>query len=283
MSRMPDFLIIGAAKAGTTTLYESLTLHPAIYMPELKEPCFFSDEDKWSLGIEWYRSLFAGASSEQFCGEASTNYTRWPHSADAAARIAENCGDVKLIYMLRHPVDRAYSHYGHRMRKKVSMTFEEAIRTRGDYLDCSRYMTQIERYLRFFGRDRFHFVFLEDLRERPADVVSSCVRFLGLEDVALPRFPVANTRSGFLAHRRATELFSRVKSAPCGRLLACCAPGPLRSLAYRAVVRINRLLPRQDPLPPMRPETRAQLLETFAPEVRRLEQFLERSLPGWAH
>lgn len=282
MSRMPDFLIIGAAKAGTTTLYHALTLHPQVFMPELKEPCFFSDEEKWSLGMGWYRSLFQNASPDQVCGEASTNYTRWPHSADAAARIADHCSHVKLIYMLRHPVERAYSHYGHRMRKGVSMTFEEALQVRGEYLDCSRYMTQIERYLRFFERERFHFVLLEDLQHRPGEVVASCVRFLGLPEMPLRQVPVANTRSDFVAHRRSTALFSRIKGVACGRLLARCIPRPLRRAAYHAVVDAHRLFAR-DPLPPMRPETRTQLLELFAAENARLEHFLGRSLPAWAH
>ena len=76
--RLPDFIIIGSAKSGTTSLYDYLLEHPLIYMSNPKEPCFFDENVAWDKGVAWYSSLFSGAENDQICGEASTNYTRWP-------------------------------------------------------------------------------------------------------------------------------------------------------------------------------------------------------------
>ena len=137
----PDFIIIGAAKSGTTTLYQYLCRHPQIYMSTPKEPDFFSLDMNYHKGIEWYESLFDGAKPEQICGEASTTYSRWHQHPKAAERISQYLPKVKLIYIMRHPVDRAYSFYAYRFKRSqhnrqflearnelmMARTFEEAI------------------------------------------------------------------------------------------------------------------------------------------------------------
>ena len=114
--RLPDFIIIGAAKAGTTTLHHYLDLNPQIYMSSPKEPCFFSDDEIYVKGVDWYSSLFSSAKPDQACGEASTRYSPYPQYTEAAPRMAELLPHVKLIYIMRHPVDRAYSHHVHEMK-----------------------------------------------------------------------------------------------------------------------------------------------------------------------
>jgi hypothetical protein len=125
--RFPDFLIIGSAKSGTTTLYECLQRHPNIFLPALKEPQFFSKNSVFEQGAAWYKALFAQAEDSQICGEASTTYTRWPHTPDVPRRIMNLLPNPKFIYLMRNPVERAYSHYCHHMRFEVTMTFEEAL------------------------------------------------------------------------------------------------------------------------------------------------------------
>ena len=133
-SKIPDFIIIGAAKSGTTSLYKYLCRHPQIFMCTPKEPDFFSIDANYFKGIDWYYSLFNEASPTQVCGEASTTYSRWHQHPKAAERIYQSLGQVKLIYIMRHPVDRAYSFYVHRFKGSlhkpelaVSNTFEETI------------------------------------------------------------------------------------------------------------------------------------------------------------
>ena len=136
-TRLPDFLIIGAAKSATTTLYEYLTRQQAIFMSPEKEPCYFSHDDVYAKGEDWYRSLFAGARDDQICGEASTTYSRWPQYPHAAERIARAIPQARFIYVMRHPVERIYSFYGHRMRLQVTMTLEQFLTAVPEAIDSS--------------------------------------------------------------------------------------------------------------------------------------------------
>ena len=129
-----------------------------------KEPHFFSHPDVYSRGLSWYKNLFADAKSDQICGEASTTYSRWPQFADVAYRLAQVVPKAKLIYIIRNPVDRSYSHYGHHMRAGVTMTFEEALKRDKVYVNVSLYMMQIQQWLRFFKQEDFYFLLLDDLR-----------------------------------------------------------------------------------------------------------------------
>ncbi len=114
-SRLPDFIVIGAAKSGTTTLHEWLHRQPEVYCSVLKEPRFFSRD--WGKGIDWYAGLFAGAATDQLIGEASTNYTDTNFSELAAERMSATIPCARLVYLLRHPVERLRSQYGHNWRR----------------------------------------------------------------------------------------------------------------------------------------------------------------------
>ena len=121
---LPTFLIIGTMKGGTTSLHRYLRQHPEVFMPERKELNFFLDEyagppidppeeRNWSRGITWYERQFAGAERERAVGEASANYSRYPTYPGVAERIAEVVPQMKLIYLMRNPIDRVLSHYLH--------------------------------------------------------------------------------------------------------------------------------------------------------------------------
>ena len=176
--RMPDFLIIGAMKAGTTTLHDYLCRHHCIFMAKPKEPQFFSRDHVYTRGIEWYRALFSSASPGQICGEASTCYSRWPRYPNASTRIARHAPDTKLIYMMRHPVERVYSHYGHSMQERQQkgegpiVTFEDFLEEDNEVICASLYIRQIERYLESFPRDRLLLVAFDDLLANPQDLVN---------------------------------------------------------------------------------------------------------------
>ncbi|MCH2162643.1 MAG: sulfotransferase, partial [Phycisphaerales bacterium] len=149
--RLPDFMIIGAAKSATTSLHGVLGNHPDVWMSSPKEPTFFSNPEMHARGMSWYGSLFEGASENQLCGEASTTYMRWPfaeapNDRDPWPDIAELDKALRFIYMVRHPVDRAYSHYGHHMRTGCTMSFEDALQKNSIYVDTSRYSKQLEHF-----------------------------------------------------------------------------------------------------------------------------------------
>ena len=101
-------------------------------------PGFFSKETVYKKGLGWYQNLFSGAAGDQLCREASTTYLRWAHTLDSSRLVADTVPDAKFIYMMRHPVDRAFSHYGHHMREGIMMTFEEALEKDIIYVDCGK-------------------------------------------------------------------------------------------------------------------------------------------------
>lgn len=108
---LPNFLIIGARKAGTTSMYYYLQAHPQVYMSPEKELKFFVPEKNWTRGVAWYEQYFDEAGDAIAIGEASPSYTRYPRSRGIPALIAEVLPKARLIYLVRHPVDRMVSHY----------------------------------------------------------------------------------------------------------------------------------------------------------------------------
>jgi Sulfotransferase domain len=115
-ARPPNFIIIGAMKSGTTSLFHYLQAHPQAHMSPLKEVEFFVEERNWRRGFDWYRAQFAGAHPETIAiGEVSTTYTKYPEFKGVPERIAKHLPDARLIYVLRDPIERIRSHYQHRV------------------------------------------------------------------------------------------------------------------------------------------------------------------------
>lgn len=282
-SRLPDFMIIGAAKGGTTALYQYLNRHPSVFLSTPKEPEFFSRDSEYERGLDWYTGLFSAASSDQLCGEASTTYTRWPHWPYVPERIAEAVPRVRLLYIMRNPVDRAYSHYVHHMRTGVTMTFEEALQQSSIYLDCSRYMRQIERFLDHFTEEQFCFLLHEELRSRPDTTLDAVQRFLGLPstDLLSGGHVTANAASAdhYLRHR----IMSALGRVPGAEAMTARMPKRVRRRAWAAIsgwAPAGRVKETAVP-PPMLPETRDRLLEEFVPEIGELSRFLGIDLSRW--
>src|SRR5262249_10226438 len=141
--RLPDFLVIGAMKSATTTLHEQLARQPGLFMSRPKEPNFFSDDDVHARGLDWYASLFRHAPSTALCGESSTHYTKLPTYPHAVGRIADSVPGVRLIYVMRHPLDQLLSHYVHeRTVGRIKESLEEAVDRYPELLDYGRYGMQ---------------------------------------------------------------------------------------------------------------------------------------------
>ena len=180
MGRHPDFLIIGAMKAGTSTLHDQLAAHQGLFLSVPKEPCFFSDADVWARGLAWYEALFAAAAPDDLCGESSTHYTKRPQLPDSVGRIAETLPDVRLVYMMRHPIERLVSHYVHEWTEgTVREPLEAAVERHPELVDHGRYAYQLRPYLETFGRARILPVFLERHARHPREELARVLRFLG--------------------------------------------------------------------------------------------------------
>lgn len=200
---MPNFIVIGAQKCGTTSLFEYLIEHPSISAPARKEIAFFSRH--FSKGINCYRSYFPTlfhrlGRQGHITGEASTGYICHPH---APRRIAETIPQVKLIALLRNPVDRAYSHYHHTVRRgRENLSFEEAIEKEDErlhglvermlenenyynknfhyysYLSRGIYVEQLKIWLEAFRRDQILILRSESLDTQPSATLEKVLNFL---------------------------------------------------------------------------------------------------------
>ena len=245
--RLPDFLIIGAQKGGTTSLYRYLSEHPQIGAASRKELNYFDSE--FHRGVDWYHRQFPPASSSQrsVTGEASPSYLLNPRSAERAAALVPQ---ALIVVLLRNPVDRAYSHYQMVKRRGYeSLSFEEAIDQEaarreqervaiGDdpdsehaknrrlwYFRRGEYADQLDRWLAVYPMDRFLVIASEELSRDPASALETTLAALDLPPIAMSTFE----RAG--------------------------------SFSY----------------PPMEPATRSRLLETYRPHNERLFSLLGRT------
>lgn len=177
---LPDFLIIGAMKCGTSTLQAQLAAQPGIFMTTPKEPNFFSDDAIFSRGLAWYEGLFAAALPGDLKGEASTHYAKLPTHPDALARLAAVLPAPKLIYLIRNPLERAVSHYIHEWSMgKMSGNIETAFIDHPELVAYGCYGCQIEHYVRTFGAKAILLTSLETMTAEPQHVLNRIGAFLG--------------------------------------------------------------------------------------------------------
>ena len=179
---LPNFLVVGAAKSGTTSLYRYLRDHPQVFMAESKELKFFSSKTRWRLGPGWYARQFEAAGDAVAVGEASPSYTRHPLHQGVPERVARVIPDARLVYLVRHPVERMRSHYLHRLLQgKEWAPLDDAVLADPSYLDTSRYAMQIERYLEWFAPEQLLVVTAEALRRDRLETLERICGFLGVD------------------------------------------------------------------------------------------------------
>ena len=176
------FLLIGAMKAGTTSLYRYLSNHPQVFMSSPKELDYFVTELNLDRGLDWYLSHFAEARNDQVAiGEASTSYTKHPMYPGVAERVAALLPDVKLVYVVREPIARMKSHYLHELSKgREKKPINEALLNDPRYITCSSYAMQLEQYLEHFDRARILVVTAEELGAQRDRTVGKVLEHLGV-------------------------------------------------------------------------------------------------------
>lgn len=177
----PHFVIIGAMKCATSTLHDQLAGVPGVFMTTPKEPCFFSDDEVWGRGLDWYEGLFSGAGAGDLCGESSTHYTKLPTHPLAAERMHRHLPDARLIYVMRDPIDRLVSHYIHGWsRREISVGIDDAVIQHPELIAYSSYARQIGPWAERYGFGRILPVFFERLTREPAAEFVRIAEFLGL-------------------------------------------------------------------------------------------------------
>jgi hypothetical protein len=183
--RLPNFIVIGAMKSATSSLHTQLNAQPGVFMSTPKEPNFFSDDGIYKRGLSWYSGLFDNADPEDICGESSTHYTKLPDYPNTIARLKEVIPHPKLIYVMRHPVDRLISHYMHQWSEAViSCDIDDAIDRYPELISYSCYGKQITAYLEEFGKDSVLPVFFDALKTSPQETLEKIGLFVGLRDTS---------------------------------------------------------------------------------------------------
>jgi len=179
---MPDFMIIGAMKCATSSLYEQLALQPGIRLSSPKEPNFFSNDEIFEHGIDWYKSLFGMPERMHLTGEASTHYTKLPTYRNTVERIHRYVPDTKLIYVMRHPVDRLVSQYMHEWsQNKIRCGISDALLQYPELIDYSRYHYQLLPYFNYFEQDKILPVFFERMLSFPQLELERVCAFIGYQ------------------------------------------------------------------------------------------------------
>ena len=304
--RMPNFLIVGAQKAGTTALYQYLKQHPEVFMSPVKEPHFFAFEnrdldfrgprDRETLGRMVvrdegaYRGLFADAVGARARGEASAMYLYMP---DAVGGIGRHVPDAKLVAVLRNPADRAYSSFLHMMRdgREPIPEFGRALeaeeeRIRGNwspiwhYRRMGFYHDQISRYREAFGSEGLRVYLYEDLEGNPEGVLRDIHGFIGVDPSFVPdvssRYNVSGvpkSKKLHAVHRfllRPNPVKAALKPFLPKRMRRRMVEGSLNALRNRNLVK-----------PPFPEEVRHGLIEGYREDISKLEALLGRDLSGW--
>jgi hypothetical protein len=184
---LPNFIVIGAMKSGTTSLYQYLKNHEQVFMPTVKELDFFVAESNWSRGLGWYRHQFRAAGGALARGEASTLYTQYPTHDGVPERIARVLPGARLVYVVRDPVERMRSHYQHFLLTGAEeRPPEEALLENPVYLECSRYAMQLEQYLDHFPREQILILTSEALRLDRRATVRQVYEFIGVDPTRVP-------------------------------------------------------------------------------------------------
>lgn len=180
MIHRPDFIVIGAMKSATTTLHEQLARQPGIFMSRPKEPNFFSDDENYARGWGWYGSLFRPAGIEDLRGESSTHYTKLPTHPRTVERMLRDLPRLKLIYVMRHPIERLISQYVHEVTAgRVTVGLREALGRHPELTEYSRYGMQLQPFLDAYGFDSVLPVFFPRLVAHSQEELDRIGRFLG--------------------------------------------------------------------------------------------------------
>ncbi len=292
-NRLPNFFIIGAAKAGTTSLYEYLRQHPDICLSYVKEPEFFSNDKLYAKGLGFYIDTYFSECTEYLVrGEASPHYLYYEKVA-RRIKAALPEGDQKFLVILRNPIERAYSLYWNMIcENHETLTFPEAIRcestreskaelerdgcVRFQYADSGMYAKQLRRYFKYFDRSNFHIIYQEDLKRDAQEVLDTVFRFLGVSNwqlgERLGRFNESGQAKSTILQRLLNQPNSLKRNL--GRLL------PYRA-KYHIVSRLLQWNKRSFTYPPMDESTRQILRETFRKDIEELASITGRDLSHW--
>jgi hypothetical protein len=275
---LPNLIILGAQKCGTSGLHYYLGLHPEVSMSSPKELNFFIAERNWGRGLEWYARHFdPGAKCR---GEASPNYTAFPQHMGVPERMSEVVPDARLIYIVRDPLDRIAAHYVHNFakRREKGGLRETLLHPNTSYVARSKYFTQLQRFLEHYDRDRVLVIENSDLRDQRAATLRRVFEFAGV-DAGFEHPKFEQVRHSTSRKKRATKMGMRVQRMSRSR--------SGRRIPRRAWLALDVALPLSKPISkPSTEELRealgSQVLDVLHEDAERLREFTGRDLASWS-
>jgi sulfotransferase family protein len=295
---LPNFLIIGAQKSGTSAIYAYLSQHPQVFASEIKEPAFFAFEGAQRIfagpddaragryivrDLERYRRLFRTVGDRARAGEASSIYMYAPQAAE---RIRHYIPNAKLIAVLRDPVDRAYSAYRHLVRDgRETLSFEEGLaaepsRTAANwhpifhYKQRGFYYAQLRRYFELFSREQIAVYTYDEFKADPRALLKSMFVFLDIDPDFQPDMSVRHNVSGIPKSRLLHAIIGRPSRAK--DLVKRLLPAGAQRL-HAALMRRNIVVTE----PRIAPETERALQEEYREDIVQLESLIGRDLSAW--
>lgn len=283
--QLPSFVVIGAMKAGTTSLHAYLDEHPEISMPfTIKEVNFFNRSDNWNRGISWYKSNFRLNNLKK--GEVCPNYAMFPAFPEVPERMYSILPDARLIYILRDPIERMLSQIHHQLIDgRETRNIAEIIADdtdRWNYRNYSMYYSQLERFLAFYKKEKILIVTLEMLNQSPQLVMSKIFSFLAVD-------PTFYSKSFTRRHHDSSKKMSS------GKALKLINHAQLPKSLITLKSKLSKLIPKQIykrlrqrmehhvSKPQLTPSQTAKLIDGFRGDVHRLQGFTGSNFREWKH
>lgn len=290
---LPNFMVVGTQKAATTWLYECLDEHPEVFVPETKELHYFCRAEDCRLsnrhrGDAWYERQFSSAEGMPAVGELTTDYMLLAYIADELVKFNPK---LKVVFLLRHPVDRAYSAYWMRRRRRPDTpSFESMLEQQQDYITRGLYHAQITRFREHFPANQIRIYIYEEFVRQPGPFLADLFQYLGVKSDFRPlstgkRIGASSEQgraSSFLIYRVASPVINQPGMRQLWRMMR-------RHTGVRELLQgSNRTQPSSAEAaspryPPMADATRARLLSRFQRENERLFSLLGRDIPEWRH
>jgi len=286
------FICIGPERSGTTWLYQCFKEHPEICVSEPKEVNFFNSaqsfwrqdligKTNYTKGLEWYFEHFNHCLNKKIAGEITPIYL---HSPEVPKRIRENFPEVKLIAILRNPIERLYSHYMYTKLKGFYElpSFEEVIEKEKSFVEESSYFKHLQNYLKYFPREKILIMIYEDIEKNPKVFIKEVFKFLGVDDAFIPLSVNKNINSAgaVVVRKKVLSLKDSFKKTPGGRFIIQLIK---KTPFYKKMV--NSLATKTGTVKvdygKINPETRKRLFEFYKEDINGLEKFLGRDLVFW--
>lgn len=263
---LPNFLGVGAARAGTTWIARNLAEHPDIFLPRKKELHFF--DRHYQEGVSHYEAEFESWSGQSAIGEITPQYF---HNETVAVRIKDLLPNVKLLLCLRNPIERAYSHY---WKSKASFpdptnaSFEEKLESLPEIINAGFYFDHLQRYMTLFPVEQIHILLFDELEEQPDKVLRDMYTFLHVDSAFTPALMKqkinAGASQGNLGRSKLLWYLYRLFN---------------RMGVYRMAESIEKANTQE--LPHMQPETQKKLANIYRDQVHQLEDLIKRDLSCW--